>query len=206
MELEDLNAGIPKGNWSSTWFSIVEEFSKQFLMKLEDRIAAMSAIAQRSAQLTGYRYAAGLWRECLLQNMMWTVDRWESFDRPKMYRGPTWSWASVDGKIIDITVSTHEADSRQTGRIYSGSCTILGKLASATELMPAALSGKPKYKVNFDWDDQCHGNLYPDTSGCWPALEEILLIPLHQNAQKTPRRQSEQGIVVQVEQTGRVYQ
>jgi hypothetical protein len=70
MELEDLNAGIPKGNWSSTWFSIVGEFSKLFLMKLEDRIAAMSAIAQRSAQLTGYRYAAGLWRECFLQNMM----------------------------------------------------------------------------------------------------------------------------------------
>jgi hypothetical protein len=152
---------------------------------------------------------------------MWTVDRWESFDRPKMYRGPTWSWASVDGKIeywgprsefshhdhkaafvakvIDITVSTHEADSRQTGRIYSGSCTILGKLASATKLIPAALSGKPKHKVNFDWDDQCHGNLYPDTSGCcWPALEEIFLMPLHQNAQETPQRQREQGIVVQV--------
>jgi hypothetical protein len=24
MELEDLNEGIPKGNWSSTWFSIVQ--------------------------------------------------------------------------------------------------------------------------------------------------------------------------------------
>jgi hypothetical protein len=228
MELRGLNEGTPKGSWSSTWFSIVGEYSERSLTKPGDKIAAISAIAQRSAQLIGYSYAAGLWRECFLQNMMWTVDRWEPFDRPKMYRGPTWSWASVNGKIenwcstsefshedhkvtflakvIDITVSTHEADSEQTGRIYSGSCTILGKLASATELLPAALSGKPKRQVNFHWDNQCHGNLYPDTSGCWPALEEIFLIPLHQEALDTPRKQIEQGIVVQVEQTGRAYQ
>ena len=45
-------------------------------------------------------FMAGLWRKTLLLDMMWTAPFSQVLERPKTWRAPTWSWASVQGQVI----------------------------------------------------------------------------------------------------------
>jgi hypothetical protein len=118
------------------------------------------------------------------------------------YRAPSWSWASVDGEIdylcsyaysrdgyttrlmaevTNITVSTHEADIKNTGRVYGASCTIRGKLASlmnfSSDKSAAIPDGEATFEWRFTWDSL---KLIPDTLEPWPPQKEIFLIPIYE--------------------------
>ncbi|KAJ4288746.1 hypothetical protein N0V88_007280 [Collariella sp. IMI 366227] len=69
-----------------------------------DRLPAIAGIAREVARLTGMEYLAGLWKENMLQDLMWVARTQEWWRRPEYAENfppaPTWSWASVQAPIL----------------------------------------------------------------------------------------------------------
>lgn len=83
----------------SQWISVVEIFSRCSLSFSKDKLVAIAGLAHSLSQTLKCDYLAGLWRRDLEHQLLWKVR--EPFPAPKRdgTRGPSWSWASVDGKI-----------------------------------------------------------------------------------------------------------
>lgn len=96
------------------WLDIRTEYTSRKLSYGGDKLAAISAIAFKIAQDSGWTYLAGLWEERLFLDLQWhrdpqsTVSRPGKDDpnnplypRPAEYRAPSWSWASIDSPVVD---------------------------------------------------------------------------------------------------------
>ncbi|KAI1141501.1 HET-domain-containing protein [Hypoxylon sp. FL0543] len=78
------------------WHQIVEQYSPLVLTKDMDRLPALSGLAERMAPFLG-KYYAGLWDKSFLRDLTWRVDQLSpGLRRPTKYRGPSWSWVSVN--------------------------------------------------------------------------------------------------------------
>ncbi|KAG7294049.1 hypothetical protein NEMBOFW57_004111 [Staphylotrichum longicolle] len=95
-------------DFHATWMSIVRSYSARSLTKPSDRLVAVAGIASRLRRATGFAYAAGLWRETLLLDLMWVaaprgavedmealVERAAAPATGGSYVAPTWSWAGL---------------------------------------------------------------------------------------------------------------
>jgi hypothetical protein len=89
------------------WHEMVAEFTWLRLSHEEDRLPAFSGLAQQYQQRLKSVYLAGLWRENLLADLMWfaypelgsEAQRYYT-KKPRKWRAPSWSWASVEGPIL----------------------------------------------------------------------------------------------------------
>lgn len=97
-------AGSPRDQW----FALRENYSRRLLSNGNDKLLALSALARQMSTHIEGRYLAGLWEHDLLANLGWYVylgpsadrePRARVYPRPSGYRAPSWSWASVDGRI-----------------------------------------------------------------------------------------------------------
>ena len=79
-----------------TWHGIVDDYVTRKLSLPSDKLRALSALADLYKQQRGHTYIAGLWKESLIDDLCWRVDRQEQVLRPKEYRAPSWSWAAID--------------------------------------------------------------------------------------------------------------
>ncbi|TGO60470.1 hypothetical protein BCON_0035g00460 [Botryotinia convoluta] len=86
-----------KGIAYDRWVRWIAIYSKTHLTKDSDKLAAVSALAKCTRAVSDDVYVAGLWRSMFADQLLW---RGMSTSRPKDYRAPTWSWASVDGFVI----------------------------------------------------------------------------------------------------------
>lgn len=84
-------------NIQDTWYSIVSEYSNCQLTLAEDKLPALSGLASRFQAITKDEYIAGHWRINLEQSLFWTCI--PGAFRVKLYRAPTWSWASIEGGL-----------------------------------------------------------------------------------------------------------
>ncbi|KAI1322533.1 heterokaryon incompatibility protein-domain-containing protein [Xylariaceae sp. FL0255] len=102
---------------SLSWHNIIENYSSLELSYESDRFPAISGIARRYAYDKDLTYFAGLWAETLVDDLTWSrlpVKRnRDPAGRPPPkicgmvtmplssgYNPPTWSWASVIGKVV----------------------------------------------------------------------------------------------------------
>ncbi|KAF7897480.1 hypothetical protein EAF00_005708 [Botryotinia globosa] len=85
--------GIAYDRWAR-WISL---YSQTNLTKDSDKLAAVSALAKCTRAVFDDVYMAGLWRSMFADQLLWSG---LLTSRPKDYRAPTWSWASVDGFVI----------------------------------------------------------------------------------------------------------
>ncbi|KFZ11425.1 hypothetical protein V502_07545 [Pseudogymnoascus sp. VKM F-4520 (FW-2644)] len=83
----------------STWYSILEQYSKRNLTVASDKFPALSGIAAQFAHLTGDKYVAGLWERDLKIGLLWRCEDPGNSRRPREYRAPTWSWAALDADV-----------------------------------------------------------------------------------------------------------
>lgn len=113
--------------YRSIWERLVAEYTSRNMSNMNDRLPAISGLAdwlardyaKRYADLTPYEkssisYHAGLW-DCwkshdfktivgpvevfdIRMQLLWYA-RGHSTDRPREYRAPSWSWAAIDGPI-----------------------------------------------------------------------------------------------------------
>lgn len=79
------------------WSQILENYTKCSLTYVKDKLIAIQGIEKVVQQETGLELVAGLWRQYLLESLLWKA-RFPGQRQP-VYRAPTWSWASVDGEI-----------------------------------------------------------------------------------------------------------
>lgn len=84
----------------STWYSILEQYSKRNLTVASDKFPALSGVAAQFAHLTGDKYVAGLWERDLRVGLLWRCEEPKNSRRPQEFRAPTWSWAALDAEIF----------------------------------------------------------------------------------------------------------
>lgn len=78
--------------------SLVPAYTKLKLTKQDDKLPALSAIAEEVRLRTGDVYLAGIWKRDLHRGLLWMC---RSTGRlPNKYRAPSWSWASIESPSI----------------------------------------------------------------------------------------------------------
>jgi hypothetical protein len=92
------------------WHQILSAYRKCDLSNSEDKLIAISGIVKvMQKQLDGDEYLAGLWRRHLVPELLWYCvgthmgGRKIIPKRPLQYRAPSWSWASIDGRGVQIS-------------------------------------------------------------------------------------------------------
>jgi hypothetical protein len=86
------------------WQRLVEVYSQCQMTNLGDKLIAINGIADTIKDKTGNTYLAGLWKPSLPLDLLWCVigcsqGNGESSHHPRLYRAPTWSWASIEGQV-----------------------------------------------------------------------------------------------------------
>jgi hypothetical protein len=131
------------------WGAIISDYSGRKLTNLNDKLIAISAVAKEFERVMNDEYLAGLWRSrfaaCL--NWEWIGSVYKEDQLPE-YRAPSWSWASVEGKVwfddpcqadrqdlmklLDVKIETVSAD--LTGQVRGGFVQVQCKLYSVDSL------------------------------------------------------------------------
>jgi hypothetical protein len=92
------------------WYSLVEDYSSRKLTYEEDKLPALSGMAERmNLALTepgkvSDRYLAGLWEQDLLVGLMWqrAAKPWQKYKVREVnagYVAPSWSWVSTTESV-----------------------------------------------------------------------------------------------------------
>ncbi|KAI0871875.1 heterokaryon incompatibility protein-domain-containing protein [Hypoxylon argillaceum] len=118
------------------WHEIVAEYSALDLTFQKDVFPALSGVAKQMQHVRGgAKYLAGLWEDNLIEDLLWGAFSLNA-DRSSIWRAPTWSWASVNGRI------QYSSDTSEDRKIYAQildiQCTPLA-LDSTAELASAIL-------------------------------------------------------------------
>jgi hypothetical protein len=82
------------------WNKMLLAYTKCALTKEKDKLVAISAVAKQIQGLAHDDYLAGMWKRYLEYHLLWFVDQGDrERARPKEYVAPSWSWASMTGRI-----------------------------------------------------------------------------------------------------------
>ena len=87
------------------WQNVVMLYMNCGITKPEDKLVALSGIAKHISHMVKDDYIAGHWRSKIPVSLLWSVEHCiqgngaDSF-RPSTYRAPSWSWASVEGRVL----------------------------------------------------------------------------------------------------------
>jgi hypothetical protein len=86
--------------YEDRWRAIVARYSSRKLTFHSDRLPALAAIAQRvCAVRPNDKYLAGLWRQSIMEDLLWRSTESSTLQEQKPNTVPTWSWASVTGSV-----------------------------------------------------------------------------------------------------------
>jgi hypothetical protein len=77
----------------------VESYSPTRLTFARDKLVAFEGVIDLVQKRTGLTSLAGLWREFVLDDILWSSADPKSASRPADYRAPSFSWASIEGKV-----------------------------------------------------------------------------------------------------------
>ncbi|KAF1973139.1 HET-domain-containing protein [Bimuria novae-zelandiae CBS 107.79] len=86
-----------KMEFHECWFSLMGQYSTRHLTFAKDKAMAIAGVAFFIQQRTNLSYAAGLWAEILVFNLLW-VRAGQPGPRI-LHASPTWSWTSIEGPI-----------------------------------------------------------------------------------------------------------
>ncbi|KAJ8462455.1 hypothetical protein ONZ45_g17925 [Pleurotus djamor] len=88
----------------SSWCKIVSTYANCMLTKEKDRLIAMSGIAKAFSGVVGSTYLAGLWENRMEIDLAWTTQATADKQVCRSAYAPTWSWASVVGGKIQLSI------------------------------------------------------------------------------------------------------
>jgi hypothetical protein len=99
---------------TSIWWAAVNEYSMRNLTNQLDKLSAIRGLAVYlyGSHTSGddNRYIMVQWTNSMAAGLLWYVDLGKERPRPKSYRAPSWSWASVEGVISNDSLLLKEAD------------------------------------------------------------------------------------------------
>lgn len=115
----------PNDDAWKAWHAILSDYTSRALTHPSDKLRALSGISSLYSLRTGDTYHAGLWNAHLVTDLLWQVNisppigkQAALSSRPASYRGPSWSWASVEGAILNRQVG-------QADKIAANDFTVL---------------------------------------------------------------------------------
>lgn len=193
----------------TSWSETVERYMECNLSRSSDKLVAIAGIADRVQGFTKERYLAGLWDTAELpQSLLWYVpvrkqaDESVSQRAPPQgnhgYRAPSWSWASIDAKIvwnwpsdcenvlIQLKGSDVKVDGDRIGNIKSATMRLRGHLQPARlRILNVSEDGTPKedgsYLLVTDTDNESNsGEVLDAESSAEPIV--FLDTPLYPQA------------------------
>ena len=99
-----LNMPQPSVPLPRIWQDVVESYSAKYLTFDADKLPALAGLAKRFQHYGMQAYHAGIFEagsstEYLIQSLLWTSSSPEKDRRPSSYVAPSWSWASVLGRV-----------------------------------------------------------------------------------------------------------
>ncbi|KAI1734813.1 heterokaryon incompatibility protein-domain-containing protein [Xylaria scruposa] len=80
------------------WHEIVAEYTRLDLTFEKDKFPALSGVVKQMQRVRHAKYIAGLWEDNLIEDLLWRTFAL-SAERSSKWRAPTWSWASMNGRI-----------------------------------------------------------------------------------------------------------
>ena len=191
------------------WMNMVNLYTKRHLTKSSDKLVAISGLAKLiAARLVNQDvYIVGLWKHNLLLHMLWRISSHAQVSRPKPYRAPSWSWASVEGtmynhrtnreaventsalaKIQDLQVD-YEVIEDPFGQVKSAEMLIQGRLirvelefltSSPNPLTELKWQGNPITEIGTDLtrlDFEMSTDTRPPLAYCLPLIDEKYYSP-----------------------------
>ncbi|GAP85733.2 putative HET-domain-containing protein [Rosellinia necatrix] len=140
--------------WKDTreaWFSVISNYTERFVTVSSDKLVALAGISELFHGIWDTPYRAGLWEDTLFEDLFWhkRPSNGALLPRPKKYRAPSWSWASIDGAVeaalvrwspshgssrCEIVESHVELDDSRLpfGGVVSGTLVIRAPMVKAT--------------------------------------------------------------------------
>ena len=82
---------------AQAWDDLALAYQRRGLTQEDDRLSALSGLAQQLHHAHLGRYVAGVWSNYALSCMLWEV---KTGQRAATYNAPSWSWASVQGSLL----------------------------------------------------------------------------------------------------------
>lgn len=129
---------------AQSWDSLLRSYTSCKLTKPKDKLIALSGIVKIVQQTFQDEYLAGLWRQDLILQLLWTTPDYIANNHLPLvaaieYRAPSWSWACVDGIInlqsrgpgetaIVLEAYTNPASGDPTGQVTDGLVRLAGPL------------------------------------------------------------------------------
>jgi hypothetical protein len=139
------------------WYGFLWGYGSRKLTKGSDKLPALSGIAEVFSQRLGDRYVAGLWRNSIVEGLLWQGIQ---IQKAPEYRAPSWSWVSVDGipatglygrweplaTVIDLNVELEGEN--PYGGVKSGWIKL------EAPLLPLFLAGNEEEYEEAEWEDE----------------------------------------------------
>ncbi|KAF8910095.1 heterokaryon incompatibility protein-domain-containing protein [Gymnopilus junonius] len=134
-----------------SWLFMIWEYSRRSLSRPdEDKLNALAGIAEQYHHiLRRSRYHAGLWEHTFLEDLVWQnigAPTTGPPERSKVYRAPSWSWASVDRHTNMPSLESK----LEPGAYDVGQCTVVEcnvTLARQGSALAAVTAGYLKLEV-----------------------------------------------------------
>jgi len=165
------------------WDEVVEFYTDAVLTRPGDKLVAISGLADEALRDNEDRYCAGLWRNDFGRNLLWYVQTPQKDTAPRSYIAPSWSWASIDGKVVHLarkpmteypqtlmastieTVYTRGCDGQRwsTGQIKDSLCRISGPLLEVAGYQKVEKCQYLFYLGEYLSNSQCSLDFFPDT-------------------------------------------
>ncbi|KAF9459324.1 heterokaryon incompatibility protein-domain-containing protein [Collybia nuda] len=159
--------GSDPEEYYNQWTDIQIAYTRCLLTRFDDRLVAISGVIKRIEKLTGWTNMWGMWKERLLQDLLWFVEE-PTKGRPQTdeYLSPTWSWAGIEGRVMLAVGGSKEtchwmADDINVGLSDDGKhgCIRLRAMMKAVsigkspswQLNPGIDAPSPKWE-EVDWD------------------------------------------------------
>jgi hypothetical protein len=104
MKMSGSHAPSDRARVHMLWQHAVELYSRRELSMETDKLVALAGAANQVSKALDDTFLAGLWVKRLWRDLLWWVERKPSSSapsaaRPKEFKAPSWSWASVKGPI-----------------------------------------------------------------------------------------------------------
>jgi hypothetical protein len=184
------------------WTGIVEFYTESNLTYTTDKLVALSGIAKLMERALDDKYCAGLWGRNLITQLFWIgpSNGRQLSPQPSPYRAPSWSWASLDGRIslifydeesykkletliniIDCEIETATGDT--TGIVTGGTLKLSGWLASI-QLRPDSENGWCLFFNGTWWKDR--PRLYINLDYMLPT-SQLHCLPLFVDTHQSPQ-------------------
>lgn len=165
-------------NYGDLWRSIVFGYSLRQLSLEADKLVALSALASEFQRVNQDDYLAGLWRQGLPTSLNWQICAYGGRSpRPRAYRAPSWSWASVNQQVLMDTAlaedhlkilrceTTLKDATLLTGEVTGGSLEVFGRLRKGRVKRTGTLGA-----LELDTSELIYGSFEWDADEDRPAL------------------------------------